>query len=66
MKMVKTLLFSLAAMMSIHVAMAANYTVGGSNGWDQLTDLTAWATSQRFQQGDFLSQCFFALINQVS
>ncbi|KAK6134862.1 hypothetical protein DH2020_031403 [Rehmannia glutinosa] len=35
--------------------MAVNYTVGAPNGgWDQSTDLTAWASSQRFVPGDNL------------
>ncbi|KAL8474386.1 hypothetical protein ACS0TY_031016 [Phlomoides rotata] len=54
MKMVMTLLSLGVMIMSIHVAIAANHTVGGSSGWDQLTDLTTWASSLRFEEGDFL------------
>ncbi|KAK9284888.1 hypothetical protein L1049_024069 [Liquidambar formosana] len=48
--------FSLAvSAMLIELAMAANYTVGGSNaGWDTSTDLKTWASSQSFLVGDNL------------
>lgn len=50
--------------MCVNLAMAANYTVGGPNGgWDQSTDLTTWASSQTFLEGDNLSECsYFAYI----
>ncbi|XP_048232443.1 uclacyanin 1 isoform X2 [Ricinus communis] len=41
--------------MLFELAMAANYTVGGSNGgWDTSTNLQAWAASQLFSVGDNL------------
>ncbi|XP_031254558.1 uclacyanin 1 [Pistacia vera] len=50
------ILISLAVVaMFIQLSMAANYTVGGTNGgWDTSTDLQSWASSQSFQVGDNL------------
>ncbi|KAG8386989.1 hypothetical protein BUALT_Bualt03G0205900 [Buddleja alternifolia] len=56
MKMLSAILLSLATIaMSINLAMAANYTVGGTNGgWDQSTDIQTWASGQTFLAGDNL------------
>ncbi|KAK4714223.1 hypothetical protein R3W88_020130 [Solanum pinnatisectum] len=50
------MLMSLAAIsMLLGSAMATNYTVGGPNGgWDQSTDVQAWAASKTFFVGDNL------------
>ncbi|CAN4103449.1 unnamed protein product [Withania somnifera] len=50
------LLMSLAAIaMLLGPAMATNYTVGSPNGgWDQSTDVQAWAASKTFFVGDNL------------
>ncbi|XP_049352959.1 uclacyanin 1-like [Solanum verrucosum] len=50
------MLMSLAAIaMLLGSAMATNYTVGGPNGgWDQSTDVQAWAASKTFFVGDDL------------
>lgn len=65
MKMViKKLMFlgAISIIISFNFAMAANYTVGDPNGsWDQSTDLTTWASSQTFVEGDNLSEFFFSL-----
>ncbi|KAL3635501.1 hypothetical protein CASFOL_020048 [Castilleja foliolosa] len=60
MTMMKTLIFLASIQIAImsrisSSAMAANYTVGGTNGgWDQATNLTAWASSMTFSTGDNL------------
>uniref|UniRef100_A0A5B7BQX9 Putative uclacyanin-3-like isoform X1 n=1 Tax=Davidia involucrata TaxID=16924 RepID=A0A5B7BQX9_DAVIN len=56
MSMLRTLMMSLAiTAMLVELAMAANYTVGGSNGgWDTSTNLQSWASSQSFSVGDNL------------
>ncbi|KAM3395399.1 uclacyanin 1 [Capsicum galapagoense] len=50
------MLMSLAAIaMLVGSAIATNYTVGGPNGgWDQSTDVQAWAASKTFYIGDKL------------
>ncbi|KAK4368460.1 hypothetical protein RND71_012252 [Anisodus tanguticus] len=50
------ILMSLAAIaMLLGSAMATNYTVGGpGGGWDQTSDLQAWAASKSFFVGDTL------------
>ncbi|KAF3622607.1 putative cysteine-rich repeat secretory protein 38-like [Capsicum annuum] len=50
------MLMSLAAIaMLVGSAIATNYTVGGPNGgWDQSTDVQAWAASKTFYVGDKL------------
>lgn len=52
------MLMSLAAItMLLGSAMATNYTVGSPNGgWDQSTDVQAWAASKTFFVGDNLSK----------
>lgn len=51
------------AAMLMEMAMAANYTVGAPNGgWDQSTNLQAWANSISFFEGDFLSESSFYII----
>lgn len=59
---IKKLMFlgAISIIISFNFAMAANYTVGDPNGsWDQSTDLTTWASSQTFVEGDNLSEFFF-------
>ncbi|KAL6136091.1 hypothetical protein ACLB2K_061392 [Fragaria x ananassa] len=34
--------------------LAAQHVVGGSQGWEQSTDLNSWASSQKFKVGDQL------------
>ncbi|KAJ8568791.1 hypothetical protein K7X08_032422 [Anisodus acutangulus] len=56
MAMLRKILMSLAAIaMLLGSAMATNYTVGGpGGGWDQTSDLQAWAASKSFFVGDTL------------
>jgi len=57
MAMLRSTLMSLAILaMLINLGMGANYTVGGANGWDTITDLQTWASSQSFLVGDNLSK----------
>ncbi|KAA8526474.1 hypothetical protein F0562_008323 [Nyssa sinensis] len=55
MSMLRTLMSLAITAMLVELAMAANYTVGGSNGgWDTSTNLQSWASSQSFSVGDNL------------
>ncbi|XWS54301.1 hypothetical protein CRYUN_Cryun10bG0078700 [Craigia yunnanensis] len=55
MAVLRTFVGLAATAMLIQLAMAANYTVGGSNGgWDSSTDLKTWVASQNFAVGDNL------------
>ncbi|GMY08686.1 uclacyanin 1-like [Fagus crenata] len=55
MTMLSTLMSLAISAMLIKLAMAANYTVGGtSGGWDTSTNLQTWASSQSFLVGDNL------------
>ncbi|KAF8409473.1 hypothetical protein HHK36_005549 [Tetracentron sinense] len=55
MAMVRILMSLTVVAVLVISAMAANLTVGGSNGaWDTTTNLQAWATSQTFSSGDNL------------
>ncbi|XWS39554.1 hypothetical protein CRYUN_Cryun18bG0065500 [Craigia yunnanensis] len=50
-----TLVGLAATAMLIQLTMAANYTVGGSNGgWDSSTDIQTWVASKKFVVGDNL------------
>uniref|UniRef100_A0A803QJZ7 Phytocyanin domain-containing protein n=1 Tax=Cannabis sativa TaxID=3483 RepID=A0A803QJZ7_CANSA len=53
----QTFLLSLAVMaaMLIQLTMGETYTVGGSGGWEQTSDLQTWGSSQTFSVGDSLS-----------
>ena len=65
MAVLRTLVGLAATAMLIQLAMAANYTVGGSNGgWDSSTDLQTWVASQKFVVGDNLSKSY-ANINML-
>jgi hypothetical protein len=35
-------------------AMAAQHVVGGSQGWEESTDFSSWASGQKFKVGDQL------------
>ena len=35
-------------------AMAAQHAVGGSQGWEESTDFSSWASGQKFKVGDQL------------
>ncbi|XVF01817.1 hypothetical protein REPUB_Repub04eG0122100 [Reevesia pubescens] len=55
MAVLRTLVGLAATAMLIQLAMAANHTVGGTNGgWDLSTDLQTWVGSQKFEVGDNL------------
>ena len=57
MTMLSTFMSLAISAMLIKLAMAANYTVGGtSGGWDTSTNLQTWASSQSFLVGDNLSK----------
>ena len=65
MAVLRTLVGLAATAMLIQLAMAANYTVGGSTGgWDSSTDLQTWVASQNFAVGDNLSKSY-ANINML-
>lgn len=58
MSIMKTLMcLALSSTMVIQLAMATDYTVGGpTGGWDSVTNLQGWASSQPFSVGDNLSK----------
>lgn len=43
----------------IQLGLAANYTVGGSSGWDTSGNPEAWASAQTFVVGDNLSKLYY-------
>lgn len=42
-------------------ALAAQHSVGGSQGWDESTDFSSWASGQKFKVGDQLGMCLLSL-----
>ncbi|KAK8569706.1 hypothetical protein V6N13_046752 [Hibiscus sabdariffa] len=51
----RTFVCLVALAVFVELAMAANYTVGGTNGgWDTSTDLQSWVSAQTFSVGDSL------------
>lgn len=46
---------AIAATMVVELAMATNYTVGDSGGWEIGPDFKSWASSKNFTVGDVLS-----------
>ncbi|XP_043705476.1 uclacyanin 1-like [Telopea speciosissima] len=54
MAMFRALLSLIVIPMLVEFAMGANYTVGGSNGWDLTSNLQAWSAAQSFHVGDNL------------
>lgn len=59
----RTLIMALAiaATMAVELAMATNYTVGDSGGWEIGPNFQAWASSKNFTIGDVLSYFSFLL-----
>lgn len=46
-------------MVPVEEAMGAQHVVGGSQGWDESTDFSSWASSQTFKVGDQLGELTF-------
>ena len=46
---------AIAATLVVELAMAGNYTVGDSDGWEIGTDVQSWASSKSFNVGDVIS-----------
>ncbi|XP_022948200.1 blue copper protein-like isoform X3 [Cucurbita moschata] len=51
---------AIAATLVVELAMAANYTVGDSDGWEIGTDVQSWAASKNFTVGDVISFVYSA------
>jgi len=49
-----TIFLALIATMIAKEVFAAQHVVGGSQGWDQSTDLKSWSSGQTFKVGDKL------------
>lgn len=52
---------AIAATMAVELAMAINYTVGDSGGWEIGPNFQSWASSKSFTIGDVLSYYSFLL-----
>lgn len=50
-----------AALMVEEATAATQHVVGGSQGWDESTDFSTWASGQKFVVGDQLGTQFFFL-----
>lgn len=48
-----------AALMVEEATAATQHVVGGSQGWDESTDFSTWASGQKFVVGDQLGTQFF-------
>lgn len=50
---------AISATMVVELAMATNYTVGDSDGWELGGNFQSWASSKNFTVGDVLSEYSF-------
>lgn len=55
-----TILLALFAVLLAKEALAAQYDVGGSQGWDESTDFNTWSSGQTFKVGDQLGMFLFS------
>ncbi|XP_019427972.1 PREDICTED: mavicyanin-like [Lupinus angustifolius] len=60
-----TILMVLVATLMVKEALATQYVVGGSQGWDQSTDFNSWTSTQTFKVGDKLVFKYSSMHNVV-